>query len=92
MSKITIEELAKRAIHRSGIDLYNIDDAMLLIKLCQRASLPILGIDAFKICGEKIQPSMENSIDLSLEKESYDIAMNFLTERYNLKFLYEIVY
>lgn len=92
MSKITIEELAKRAIHRSGIDLYNIDDAMLLIKLCQQASLPILGIDAFKICGDKIQPSMENSIDLSLEKESYDIAMNFLTERCNLKFLYEIVY
>lgn len=92
MSKITIEELEKRAIHRSGIDLYNLEDAMLLIKLCQQESLPILGIDAFKICGEKIQPSMENSIDLSFEKESYHIAMRFLTDRCNLKFLYEIVY
>ena len=43
---------------------------MLLIKLCQQESLPILGIDAFEICGEKIQPSIENSIDLSFEKES----------------------
>ncbi len=92
MSKIIIEEFAKRAIHRSGVDLYNIDDAILLIKLCQQASLPILGIDAFKIYGNKIQPSMENSIDLSLEKESYDVAINFLTERCNLEFLYEIVY
>lgn len=92
MSKITIEELEKRAIHRPGIDLYSFDDAMLLVKLCQQASLPILGIDAFKICGDKIQPSMENSIDLSLEKESHNVAINFLVKRRNLNFLYEIVY
>lgn len=92
MSEITIDELSKKAIHRAGIDLYGIEDAILLIKLCQKAKLPILGIDAFKIFGDKIQPSMENSIDLSLENKNYDLALNFLTDRRNLEFMYEIVY
>ena len=92
MSEISIDELSKRAIQRSGIFLYNVNDAILLIELLQQASVPVLGVDAFKIYGDKIQPSMENSIDLSLEKKSHDFAVKFLTDRYNLGFVYEIVY
>lgn len=92
MSKITIDEFSQRSIHRLGIDLYTVEDALILVELCRQASLPILGIDAFKLCGDKIQPSMANSIDLSSEKECYDIAIKFLVDRSNLTFVYEIVY
>lgn len=92
MSEITIDELSQKAIHRAGIDLYEIEDAILLIKLCKKTKLPILGIDAFKIFGDKIQPSMENSIDLSLDNKNYDLALDFLTDRRNLEFMYEIIY
>lgn len=92
MSEITIDELSQKAIHRAGIDLYEMEDAILLIKLCQQAKIAILGIDAFKIFGDKIQPSMENSIDLSLESRSYDRALQFLTDRRTMGFMYEIVY
>ena len=87
-----MDELVKRAVHRFGIDLYSAEDAMLLIKFCQQASIPVLGIDAFKIREEKIQPSMENSIDLSSKENAHDIAIQFLTDRYNLDFMYEVVY
>ncbi len=92
MSEITIDELTKRAIQRSGIELYSVEDSILLIQLCQQSSFPILGIDAFKILEGKIQPSMENSIDLSMEKECYNIAIEFLTKRCDLNLMYEIVY
>lgn len=92
MSEITIGELYQKAIHRHGIDLYDAEDAILLIKLCQQAQIPILGIDAFKLYDDKIQPSMENSIDLSLENNNYDLALCFLTDRRNMGFMYEIVY
>lgn len=89
---MTIEELTKRAMHRPGIDLYSVEDAILLVRLCQQASIQILGIDAFKIYGDKIQPIMENSVDLSEDDDSYNSAIKFLTDRYNLSFMYEIVY
>lgn len=92
MSRITIEELSKRAIQRPGVDLYTVEDALVLVKLCQQASTPILGIDAFIIYADKVQPSLENSIDLSFVNNCYDVATRFLTDRYNLNFVYEIVY
>lgn len=92
MREITIAELSQKAIHRHGIDLYDAEDAILLIKLCQQAQIPILGIDAFKLYDDKIQPSMENSIDMSLESKNYDLALRFLTDRRTAGFIYEIVY
>lgn len=92
MSEITIDELYQKAIHRHGIDLYDAEDAILLIKLCQQANILVLGIDAFRLYGDKIQPCMENSIDLSLENGNYDLALQFLADRRTAGFLYEIVY
>lgn len=92
MKAITIDELSQKAIHRYGIDLYDVENAMLLIKLCQQANIPVLGIDAFRLYGDKIQPCMENSIDLSFENGNYDLALQFLADRRTAGFLYEIVY
>ena len=92
MNEISIDEVSKRAIHRHGVELYNTEDALILVKLCQQLSLPILGIDGFRIFGEKIQPSTTHSIDLSHEKKCYSIAEAFLTDRRSLGLLYEIVF
>ncbi len=92
MNEMTLEEFSKRAIHRPGLDVYTAEDAILLVKLCQQASLPVLGVDAFKLFGDKIQPFMEHSIDLSNENESHDKAIKFLTDRLGMDFVYEIVY
>ena len=89
---MTIAEFSKRAIHRHGVDVYNVEDAIMLVKLCQQEARPVLGIDAFRIFGAYIQPYMEHSIDLSYEKKCYDVAISFLTDRRNLDFVYEIVY
>ena len=92
MSDMTLEQFSEKAIHRPGIELYSIDDAIELVKLCQKKAIPVLGIDGFKIYGKKIQPSMENSIDLSDQNESYGVALSFLHNRHDLDLLYEIVY
>ena len=96
---MTIEELSKKAIHRPGMDLYSVEDAILLVNLCRQASLPVLGIDAFTLLEGGIRPDMGNSIDLSTKKydkfkeeEKYDLAIQFLVDRRKLNFVYEIVY
>ncbi len=92
MEKITVDEFSKRSIKRHGIELYNREDAINLVYLCQQENIKVLGIDAFILFGDAIQPSMENSIDLSYEENGYELAKKFLNDRVNTEFVYEIVY
>ncbi len=86
--------LLKRAINRGGLHLYQHDDAMLLVGLCKKHNIQVLGIDAFFISDGKTHPKMEHSIDLSLYSiiEANESAYKFLAERNKLDLVYEIIY
>ena len=90
MRKNAIDEFSKRAIHRASVDLYKFNDAIMLVELCKEHKVPILGIDAFMIYGDKIQPNLEHSIDLSYENDYYHLALQFLNNRKNTDFVYEV--
>lgn len=59
------QTILHKAIIRGGIYFYEYADAMELINICRRKSLPILGIDSFIISEDKTEPFLEHSIDLS---------------------------
>ena len=48
--------------------------------------------DELKICEDKIQLNMENSIVLSSQKESFNTGIRFWVGRHELGFMYEVVY
>ncbi|MBS1611817.1 MAG: hypothetical protein JST49_03285 [Bacteroidetes bacterium] len=56
-----------KAIKRGLMAIYTKQDALQFVLECQKQSVGILGIDAFRLFPDKnaIQPSMEDSIDFS---------------------------
>ncbi|ETA81932.1 hypothetical protein [Youngiibacter fragilis] len=84
--------IISKAIIRAGIHFYEYEDALELINLCQKASLPILGIDSFIVTETKTQPFLEHSIDLSYSENSYEQAKDFLKLRKCKGFVFEVVY
>jgi hypothetical protein len=59
------KQFEDRAIVKSEIMLFSKEDALLFVKSCKHNDIQILGIDAFYIIGEKIRPSLVNSIDFT---------------------------
>lgn len=92
MKNFSLEEISKKSIKRMGIELYNFEDAVIIVKTCQKNNIPILGIDSFILHDNKIKPSMTNSIDLSYETNCHKLALDFLQQRKQSNFIYEIVY
>ena len=88
--------LENKAIKRSGILLFSKENALLFIEACKESKIQILGIDAFYLFGECIQPSLDNSVDFSssgytLKTENiYSDAIIFLREK-DEKMFFEIV-
>ncbi len=81
MNKVELAFSKKAAIDRGTWFLLRKDDAVDFIVECQKASIEILGIDGFyKIDEVTIQPSMEHSIDYSLEptQNVHEKAIKFL--------------
>jgi len=75
-----------RAIIRCGKMLCTKDNAMQFVKVCERYKSQILGIDAYYLHEDKIQPSLENSVDYSSNDTQkmdniYSEAINFLKEK-----------
>jgi hypothetical protein len=70
-----------KALIKGGLMLFSKDDAVQFVKECRNGNLRILGVDGFKIIGEKIQPSLDNSIDLSSNNSNYDKAVEFIKTR-----------
>ena len=85
MSMNKVEKLfSNRAILRGGIYLYSKPDAIKFIKECEKENIMLLGIDAFFLTATTTQPSMDNSVDYSMqpiEKTIYDLAIEFLEKR-----------
>ena len=66
--------------------------AIAVIAKLEDAKVPVLGLDGFKIFGEKIQPSLEQSMDLSKQSSSsWDLAKKFLADRMNSDLFFEII-
>jgi hypothetical protein len=86
-----------RAVVRGRLQLFRSADAIELIRTCHDAGVRVLGIDAFLVGPDWIQPSMDHSIDFSTEhhaellKNSWQHAERFMREREATPFLFEVV-
>jgi hypothetical protein len=82
-----------RAIKRGGIYMFSKSDAIEFVNECKKENIAILGIDAFLLRVNSTQPSMNNSIDYSMQpynEDIYRIAIDFLAAR-DEQFYFDIV-
>jgi hypothetical protein len=92
-----IEEFFKeKAIVRNDMMLFSKVNALAFIQACESHNITILGIDGFYLYDDKIQPSMENSVDFTSahykpkEKDIFTDAKEFLVSKEN-NLLFEII-
>ena len=82
----------KRALIRGGVFLLSPGDAIQFVKDCKEQGIAVLGIEGFKIFGQKIQPFQEHSLDFEdVVEDSHDITIKFLEERKDTGLWFEIV-
>ncbi|WP_078126082.1 hypothetical protein [Leptospira alexanderi] len=90
------KQFKSKAIIKGEIMLFSIKNALSFVEECRKNKISILGIDAFFLFDEKIQPSQENSIDFSssyyVQKTDsiYSDAINFLKHK-NDQLFFEII-
>jgi hypothetical protein len=86
MNKVE-KRFRSKAIIKGGIMLLSKPDALLFLNECKVSGIQIIGIDAFYLIGENIQPSLDNSADFSFSEfqrtpdDAFSEVMNFLTEK-----------
>jgi hypothetical protein len=88
-------EFLNVAVTHLDMIMYHPEDALRVINRCRELNRKILGIDAFIVDGEKIQPSLEHSIDFSIKKSDkgfWSEAEEFIRQYMNEGFVFEIVY
>lgn len=83
----TVEKIFKdKAVNQpGGWSIYSKTDSVNFVNECKKENITIIGIDAFYIRNNGIEPSLENSIDFSgkilQEKYTIDDVIHFLEER-----------
>lgn len=92
MKDIIKEKYSKQAIVYNGIWMYFISTAKDVILDCKNNNIEITSLDAFKLTGEGIQPSQENSINFEVSENAWDKAIDFLSNIDDTSFVYEIWY
>lgn len=90
-----VEELFKnKLLFFGGVMLLSKNNAIRFIIECKNENIRILGIDSFLLVDDKIQPSLDNSIDLSrstqTNTETCDAALDFVNS-IDERFHFEIV-
>ena len=85
-----------RAVRQSYSILFlRPDDALDLIEAARQQAKPVLGIDAFVVTDTTVQPFLEHSIDYSIaptsRSKSWSDAKQFIEQRRDLGFVFEIV-
>ena len=74
-----------------AIFLLSATDALRFVDECERNGVDILGVEGFKVFGEKIQPCQEHSFDLYGEKSNnHAIARNFIQQRLQSDIWFEV--
>lgn len=85
----------EKFVQRGGVTLLSKTDAVQFIRECSKENIKILGIDGFLMFEDKIQPSLENSIDFTTsyaKKDNiYEQALNFI-DRIDAKYYFEVVH
>lgn len=87
-------EFAERAVDRHGIKLLRPADAAEYVARCGEQGIEVLGIDGFRLDGDKIQPLMEHSIGLSVSPspgKSHQKAADFLMARIDSGLWFEVL-
>jgi hypothetical protein len=90
-----LTEMQKRFEHvaliRGSVFLLAPTDALRFIDECERSDVDILGVEGFKVFGDKIQPCQEHSFDLYGEStNSHAIATAFIEQRINCNLWFEV--
>jgi hypothetical protein len=85
------EEFVSVALQRGSVFLLSPADALRFVDECQRRSVDILGVEGFKVFGDKIQPFQEHSFDLYGQKtNNHAIAREFIHQRLNSGLWFEV--
>ena len=90
-------EFSDKALSRGALSLLRPQDALSLVARCREVGLSILGLDAFLVSSQHVQPSMEHSIDFSSEREDglaedgWDRAEAFIRKHETSQYLFEVV-
>ena len=92
MNDIIKEKFIKNVVIISNIHMYFIKTARDVISECKKNNIRINGLEAFKLTGLGIQPSQEHSIDFKPGTDSWEQAMEFLSNIKDTTYLYEIWY
>lgn len=86
-----IYKYKERAKRRTSPVLFDAGVAMEILLELEREKIPVHGVDGFRMFGEKIQPDQDRSIDLSNHKDCWSAAREFIGERMESGFAFEIV-
>jgi hypothetical protein len=85
------QQFASVASVRGSVFLLSASDALRYVHECERHGVDILGVEGFKVFGEKIQPFQEHSFDLYGQKtNSHAIANAFIEQRVNSDIWFEV--
>jgi hypothetical protein len=77
------EAFIGRAVYWHGLFLYDQATALAFLSAHQEAQAPLLGVDAFLLDGETIQPLLQHSLDVSsasFAKNPYDAARQIIQQ------------
>jgi len=79
------------ALIRGSVFLLPAPDALRFVQACEHYGVDILGVEGFKVFGEKIQPFQEHSLDLNGQVENnHAIVRDFIKQRIDLSLWFEI--
>jgi hypothetical protein len=85
------KQFANEALIRGGVFLLSATDALRFVDACEQKGEDILGVEGFKVFGEKIQPFQEHSFDLYGKKENtHAITKEFIRQRINSDIWFEV--
>lgn len=84
----------EKAISRGKMKMYKLEDAIEFIRLLEKGSIEIMGIDGFKLFGEKIQPFMEYSSNYSGKYGNWKESIEFINKiaEIDAEIIFEIVH
>jgi hypothetical protein len=90
--ELIYKALYDKAIVRGNLLFFHPNEAVLLIKKCEKENRKILGIDAFRITETTTQPVSEHSIDFSgIGDGNWKESIEFIKARSTIGLVFEIV-
>jgi hypothetical protein len=86
--------IESESIHEftSLLNLFCYSNAVESILIAKECNINVLGIDSFRISGDKIQPSWQDSIDFGEEKNTQEKAISFLKTKEHTGLFFEVVF